>query len=151
MVHTRICILYKNIDAQSVGVRLHCHVKNISLFQIKKEVHNPTTMASFLLAAHRPQTCLASVAFRFSRRQISSSKLTIERSTDSERFNNRPKNEDLLFGETMSDHMLMVEWDEQNKWGAPKIVPYQNLQISPVASCLNYGEVVMARIHDEYD
>eukprot|EP00555_Chaetoceros_dichaeta_P012087 CAMPEP_0198256992 /NCGR_PEP_ID=MMETSP1447-20131203/6775_1 /TAXON_ID=420782 /ORGANISM="Chaetoceros dichaeta, Strain CCMP1751" /LENGTH=334 /DNA_ID=CAMNT_0043943775 /DNA_START=103 /DNA_END=1107 /DNA_ORIENTATION=- len=39
----------------------------------------------------------------------------------------------------MSDHMLIVEWDEQNKWGAPKIVPYQNLQISPVASCLNYG------------
>ena len=73
------------------------------------------------------------------RRSISSSKLTIEKTTDTSRYENKPKNEDLQFGQTISDHMLMVEWDKENKWNAPRIVPYQDLKISPAASCINYG------------
>jgi len=98
-------------------------------------------MTSFLLSAHRPATRLASAVFRFSnvKRAITSSRLTIERSECNSRFDNRPKNEDLTFGTTISDHMLIVEWDEQNKWGAPRIIPQQHLSISPAASCLNYG------------
>jgi branched-chain amino acid aminotransferase len=64
----------------------------------------------------------------------------VEKTTDKSRFENRPKKEDLVFGTTMADHMLMVEWDLENGWGAPKIVPYQNLSISPAASSLHYGE-----------
>lgn len=77
--------------------------------------------------------------FNISRRSISSSKLTIEKTNDTSRFENRPKKEDLQFGHTISDHMLMIEWDQENKWNAPKIVPYQDLKISPAASCINYG------------
>lgn len=73
------------------------------------------------------------------RRWISSAQLQIEKSTDDARFNSRPAKEDLVFGTTLSDHMLMTEWDTKNKWGAPKIVPYRNLSISPAASCLHYG------------
>jgi hypothetical protein len=40
----------------------------------------------------------------------------------------------------MSDHMLTVEWTKEGGWAAPKIIPYQNLSISPAASCLHYGE-----------
>eukprot|EP00594_Rhizosolenia_setigera_P005145 CAMPEP_0178950466 /NCGR_PEP_ID=MMETSP0789-20121207/6667_1 /TAXON_ID=3005 /ORGANISM="Rhizosolenia setigera, Strain CCMP 1694" /LENGTH=338 /DNA_ID=CAMNT_0020631193 /DNA_START=255 /DNA_END=1271 /DNA_ORIENTATION=- len=39
----------------------------------------------------------------------------------------------------MSDHMLTMEWDVDKKWSAAKIVPYQDLKISPAASVLHYG------------
>ncbi len=74
-----------------------------------------------------------------SKRSISSSKLTIEKTTDTSRFENKPKNDDLQFGHTISDHMLIVEWNQKDQWTAPKIVPYQDLKISPAATCLNYG------------
>lgn len=35
--------------------------------------------------------------------------------------------------------MLTIEWNKQVGWESPKIVPYQNLSISPAASCLHYG------------
>ena len=76
---------------------------------------------------------------RRSSRSICSSQLTIERTQDASRFEQRPPREKLQFGNTLSDHMLMVEWDRTNKWSAPRIVPYQDLKISPVASCLHYG------------
>lgn len=79
------------------------------------------------------------VIFTSSRRSISSAKLTIERTTDTERFHNRPANEELTFGTTLSDHMLMIEWDTENQWGAPRIVPYEDLRVSPAASSLHYG------------
>ncbi|GAX14960.1 branched-chain amino acid aminotransferase [Fistulifera solaris] len=72
------------------------------------------------------------------RRSICSSHLTIERTTDTTRFEQRPPKEHLQFGTTLSDHMLMIEWHQQ-QWSAPRIVPYQNLQLSPAASSLQYG------------
>lgn len=44
-----------------------------------------------------------------------------------------------MFGHTMSDHMLVLEWTNANQWGDPRIIPYQNLSLSPAASCLHYG------------
>jgi hypothetical protein len=41
--------------------------------------------------------------------------------------------------QTLSDHMLTIEWTKEAKWGKPKIVPYQDLKISPAASSLHYG------------
>jgi branched-chain amino acid aminotransferase len=35
--------------------------------------------------------------------------------------------------------MLMIEWNKQDHWCDPRIVPYQDLHISPAASCLHYG------------
>ena len=73
------------------------------------------------------------------RRGICSSKLTIERTTDGTRFQRRPAKEELVFGTTLSDHMLMIEWDKLNQWSSPRIVPYQDLKLSPAASALHYG------------
>ena len=73
-------------------------------------------------------------------RTISATGLTIEKVTDDARFNSRPAKEDLEFGTTLSDHMLTVDWDIKNNWSPPRIVPYQNLSISPAASCLHYGK-----------
>jgi branched-chain amino acid aminotransferase len=75
-----------------------------------------------------------------SARAISSSHLTIEKKSDRSNWENRPKKEDLQFGTTLSDHMLKIEWNKENGWGTPRIVPYQDLQISPAASCLHYGK-----------
>mmetsp|Transcript_5790 Transcript_5790/g.10100 ORF Transcript_5790/g.10100 Transcript_5790/m.10100 type:complete len:95 (-) Transcript_5790:1063-1347(-) len=71
-------------------------------------------------------------------RSISSSLLAIERTSNEDRFKNRPAKEDLTFGTTMSDHMLTIEWDQG--WKAPKIVPYGHLHLCPAASSLQYGE-----------
>lgn len=72
-------------------------------------------------------------------RFISYSKLTIEQTKDKSRLENLPAKEDLKFGTIMSDHMLTIEWTQEEGWGAPKIVPFQNLSISPAASGLQYG------------
>jgi hypothetical protein len=78
--------------------------------------------------------------YNVARRSISSSQLTIEKVQDTVRFDKRPKKENLQFGITLSDHMLMVEWDKTDGWHAPAIVPYQDLKISPAASSLHYGK-----------
>ena len=48
-------------------------------------------------------------------------------------------NDKLVFGATMSDHMLEVDWHHESGWGAPRIVPYHALAIDPAASVLHYG------------
>ena len=72
------------------------------------------------------------------RRWICSSKLVIEKTQDTSRFDRKPDNKDLVFGTTLSDHMLMVEWINGD-WQDPRIVPYQDLQLSPASSALHYG------------
>lgn len=75
-----------------------------------------------------------------SRRWINSARLTIEENTDTTAFDRRPAKEDLVFGTTLSNgHMLMIEWNNK-KWSDPRIVPLQDLTISPAASSLHYGK-----------
>ena len=54
------------------------------------------------------------------RRFISSSELTIDLKGDKSDFEKRPKKENLIFGTTLSDHMLVVEWGTKNGWSSPK-------------------------------
>lgn len=78
--------------------------------------------------------------YNITKRWISSSKLEIEHiQEDESKFEQRPPNDKLVFGTTPTDHMLCIEWDKVNLWHSPKIVPYQDLRISPAASCLHYG------------
>ena len=75
----------------------------------------------------------------FVTRLISSSNVNIELTNDESKFKGRPAKENLLFGTTPTDHMLLIEWDKRNQWGPTKIVPYQDLKINPAASSLHYG------------
>jgi len=83
------------------------------------------------------------------RRSISSALLTkdilLDGNDDSPAFLQRPPKEKLVFGTTLTDHMLTIEWERGTQWKAPQIVPYQDLKLSPAASCLHYGMCV----HDE--
>jgi branched-chain amino acid aminotransferase len=46
---------------------------------------------------------------------------------------------ELVFGRTFTDHMLEVDWEEGKGWRAPRIIPYQNLSLSPASTGLHYG------------
>jgi hypothetical protein len=50
----------------------------------------------------------------------------------------RQQKDVLVFGKQFTPHMLQIQYSNQ-QWGEPKIVPYQNLSISPAASSLHYG------------
>lgn len=49
--------------------------------------------------------------------------------------------DDLKFGRDFSDHMLISSY-ENGAWGAPKIIPFQNLPFSPAASVFHYGQAI---------
>ena len=64
--------------------------------------------------------------------------LTVERYDDR---NGPPKmipQDKLVFGQQFTPHMLQIQYSH-HQWSAPKIVPYQNLSVSPAASSLHYG------------
>lgn len=45
------------------------------------------------------------------------------------------------FGITPTDHMFISEY-ENGEWNNSRIVPFDNLQMSPLALCLHYGQTV---------
>ncbi|WNH07624.1 branched-chain amino acid aminotransferase [Thalassobellus suaedae] len=48
---------------------------------------------------------------------------------------------DLKFGNTFSDHMLVCDFKD-GKWQAPKVVPYQPITLDPSAKIFHYGQSV---------
>ncbi|KAK1832476.1 hypothetical protein QBC39DRAFT_348833 [Podospora conica] len=67
---------------------------------------------------------------------LDSSKLTIEKTTKPKPLK---KAEELVFGQTFTDHMLSIEWNKDAGWLAPKITPYQNLSLDPASSVFHYA------------
>ncbi|XP_065654722.1 branched-chain-amino-acid aminotransferase, cytosolic isoform X1 [Hydra vulgaris] len=49
------------------------------------------------------------------------------------------KGSKLPFGETMSDHMLVVNWTAKSGWSAPMIKPFDFIPMHPASSVLHYG------------
>jgi branched-chain amino acid aminotransferase len=49
--------------------------------------------------------------------------------------------DDLGFGKTFSDHMLVMQY-EKGQWQTPVIMPYGPLQFSPAISALHYGQAI---------
>lgn len=47
----------------------------------------------------------------------------------------------LEFGKYISDHMFVVDYDN-GQWGNPKVVPFEDITISPAALSLHYGQSV---------
>ena len=54
----------------------------------------------------------------------------------------KPDPATLVFGQSMSDHMFIVDYDEGRGWHDPRIVPYGPLQIDPAAKVLHYAEEI---------
>lgn len=55
----------------------------------------------------------------------------------------KPADETKLgFGHIFTDHMFIMNYDAGEGWHDARIVPYQNLSLSPAAMCLHYGQEV---------
>ena len=54
----------------------------------------------------------------------------------------RPKDSELKFGKYTTDHMFLMEYTRGTGWHDPRIVPYQNLQLDPIAMVLHYSQQV---------
>lgn len=48
----------------------------------------------------------------------------------------------LGFGHIFTDHMFIMNYDTGEGWHDARIVPYQNLSLSPASMCLHYGQEV---------
>ncbi|MEE0777137.1 MAG: aminotransferase class IV, partial [Bacillota bacterium] len=64
--------------------------------------------------------------------------IEITRSTN---LKEKPDAEHLTFGKAFTDHMLIMEHDE-NGWGEWKIVPYGPFSLDPSCMALHYGQSV---------
>ncbi|KAL3231801.1 Branched-chain-amino-acid aminotransferase, cytosolic [Nakaseomyces bracarensis] len=85
------------------------------------------------------QRTVASLSRGFGRRTLATldaSKVTI--TNTSQQSQPRPNNE-LVFGQTFTDHMLTVEWTKANGWGVPEIKPYGKLALDPSSCVFHYG------------
>ncbi len=49
--------------------------------------------------------------------------------------------ENLNFGREFSDHMLVMDYANE-RWGIPKIIPFDNISIHPATSALHYGQSI---------
>ncbi|KAM6533071.1 branched-chain-amino-acid transaminase bat2 [Fusarium falciforme] len=49
------------------------------------------------------------------------------------------KPETLVFGREFTDHMLAIEWTQEDGWLDPKITPYQNLSLDPATCVFHYA------------
>lgn len=55
----------------------------------------------------------------------------------------KPADESKLgFGHIFTDHMFVMNYDTGQGWHDARIVPYQNISLSPAAMCLHYGQEV---------
>ena len=54
----------------------------------------------------------------------------------------KPDSSKLVFGKCMTDHMLIIDYDEGQGWHDARIVPYGPLQIDPAAKVLHYAEEI---------
>ncbi|KAK6204863.1 Bat21 branched chain amino acid aminotransferase [Scheffersomyces amazonensis] len=67
---------------------------------------------------------------------LDASKLIINQTTTPKQ---KLPNEKLVFGKTFTDHMLEIEWTQENGWGTPVINPYHKLQLDPSTIVLHYA------------
>lgn len=51
----------------------------------------------------------------------------------------RPPSESLIFGQSFSDHMLVVPWNSQSGWARPEIQPYAPLTLDPSSVIFHYA------------
>ncbi|MBR6103076.1 MAG: branched-chain amino acid aminotransferase [Ruminococcus sp.] len=55
----------------------------------------------------------------------------------------KPQDETKLgFGHIFTDHMFVMNYDTGEGWHDARIVPYGNIELSPAAMCLHYGQEI---------
>ncbi|KAK7752217.1 branched-chain-amino-acid transaminase bat2 [Diatrype stigma] len=90
-----------------------------------------TQQASSRWYSIKPEAASASKAL-----DLDPSKLTVTRTTAPKDIKDPAT---LVFGREFTDHMLTVEWTQEEGWLAPSIVPYQNLSLDPATCVFHYA------------
>ncbi|KAJ3769939.1 aminotransferase [Lentinula raphanica] len=70
---------------------------------------------------------------------LDAAKLTI---TLSKTLKPIPPRHTWTFGNIMTDHMVIAEFDPEIGWSSPEIKPRDSLKIDPASSCIQYGTTV---------
>jgi branched-chain amino acid aminotransferase len=52
----------------------------------------------------------------------------------------RPKDKDLSFGNVFTDHVFVVNFEEEKGWYDPRVEPYGPLPLDPATAVLHYGQ-----------
>ncbi len=61
--------------------------------------------------------------------------------TSEEKRKQKPLDTELIFGKYFTDHMFLIEYKDE-KWGTPKIQPYQPFQLDPASCVFHYGQEI---------
>ena len=54
----------------------------------------------------------------------------------------KPKDSELAFGNVFTDHMFVMDFQEEKGWYDPRIEPYGPIPLDPAASVLHYSQGV---------
>lgn len=54
----------------------------------------------------------------------------------------KPQDSTLVFGKYFTDHMFVMDYNEQNGWHNAQIMPYGNISLDPASMILHYGQEV---------
>ena len=52
----------------------------------------------------------------------------------------RPKDSELVFGRTFTDHMAVADWESERGWFDPRVVPYGPFALDPAAAVFHYAQ-----------
>ena len=55
----------------------------------------------------------------------------------------KPDESNLGFGVHYTDHMLIIDHDEEKGWHDARIVPYQPLELDPAAMAVSYTHLTL--------
>jgi len=54
----------------------------------------------------------------------------------------RPKDKDLTFGTVFTDHMFVMDFEEEKGWYDPRVEPYAPLVLDPATAVLHYAQML---------
>ena len=54
----------------------------------------------------------------------------------------RPSDDSLSFGTVFTDHIFVMDYEEDKGWHDPKIIPYESFTLDPASSVLHYAQAV---------
>ena len=54
----------------------------------------------------------------------------------------KPDESTLVFGKTFTDHMFVMDYNEEKGWHNAQILPYGNIELDPASMILHYGQEV---------
>jgi len=60
----------------------------------------------------------------------------------SNQFKEKPQKDQIPFGTTFTDHMFLMDYEEEAGWCSPRIIPYSPLTLDPAAMIFHYGQTV---------